>query len=65
MAAEDILLQIEREHPEYIDKARLLRTYRDLYAGGQQLRKNADRYLVRRQKEPLEVYEERLSRVFY
>jgi hypothetical protein len=41
------------------------RRYRDLYAGGEQFRTNAAEYLVRRQKEPLEVYQERLARVFY
>jgi len=59
------LLQIDKEHPEYAAKATLWKTYRDLYVGGEQLRKNADLYLVRRQKEPMEVYGERLSRVFY
>jgi hypothetical protein len=39
--------------------------YRDLYAGGEQFRSKAAQYLLRRQKEPLEVYQERLARVFY
>ncbi len=39
--------------------------YRDLYVGGQQFKQRADNYLMRRQKEPLEVYAERLGRVFY
>ena len=41
------------------------RQYSDLYAGGEQFRQNAAEYLVRRQKEPLDVYQERLTRVFY
>jgi hypothetical protein len=41
------------------------RRYRDLYAGGEQFRERAAEFLVRRQKEPLEVYQERLNRVFY
>jgi hypothetical protein len=41
------------------------RRYRDLYAGGEQFRNNAAEYLVRRQKEGLEVYQERLARVYY
>ena len=41
------------------------RMYRDLYAGGEQIKANAGEYLVRRSKEPTEVYAERLSRVFY
>jgi hypothetical protein len=56
---------IEQEHPEYTAKARMWRRYRDLYAGGEQFRANAAEYLLRRQKEPLEVYQERLNRVFY
>lgn len=57
--------QIDREHPEYTARKEMWQTYRDLYAGGEQLKANAERYLVRRQKEPSEVYGERLRRVFY
>jgi len=39
--------------------------YRDLYAGGEQLRQRASLYLTPRQKEPMAVYQERLARVFY
>jgi hypothetical protein len=56
---------IEQEHPDYTNKSRMWRRYRDLYAGGEQFRHNAAEYLLRRQKEPLEVYQERLARVFY
>ncbi len=41
------------------------RRYRDLYRGGEQLKANAAEYLLRRQKEPLAVYDERLQRVYY
>ncbi len=56
---------INHEHPEYAVKRAMWRQYRDLYAGGEQFKANADRYLVRRQKEPGDVYAERLSRCFY
>src|SRR5579863_10308919 len=56
---------IEQEHPDYTAKSRMWRRYRDLYAGGEQFRANSAEYLLRRQKEPLEVYQERLARVFY
>jgi len=56
---------IEQEHPDYTAKSRMWRRYRDLYAGGEQFRGNASEYLVRRQKELIEVYQERLARVFY
>ncbi len=56
---------IQQEHPDYSSRARMWRRYRDLYAGGEQFRLNAAEYLLRRQKEGLEVYQERLSRVFY
>ncbi len=39
--------------------------YRDLYAGGEQFKENAAEYLVKRHREPLDVYYERLQRVFY
>jgi hypothetical protein len=56
---------INREHPEYIARKAMWKQYQDLYAGGERLRGNASTYLVRRHKEPNEVYGERLSRVFY
>jgi hypothetical protein len=56
---------INREHPEYIARKAMWRQYKDLYAGGERLRANASEYLVRRHKEPGEVYGERLTRVFY
>lgn len=56
---------IDLEHPEYLAKKSVWQTYRDLYAGGQQLKANASNYLTARQKEPMDVYSERLSRVFY
>src|ERR1022692_4790461 len=62
---EETMLNINREHPEYIARKAMWRQYKDLYAGGERLRANASEYLVRRHKEPGEVYQERLSRVFY
>jgi hypothetical protein len=56
---------INREHPEYIARKAMWKQYKDLYAGGERLRASAAEYLVRRHKEPNEVYGERLSRVFY
>lgn len=59
------MTEIDREHPEYVAKKSMWRMYRDLYTGGEQLKANAAEYLLRRQKEPADVYAERLSRVFY
>jgi hypothetical protein len=56
---------IELEHPEYVAKKQMWRKYSDLYSGGEQLKQNASEYLTRRLKEPLEVYNERLDKVFY
>lgn len=56
---------INREHPDYVARKAMWKQYKDLYAGGEHLRLNASEYLVRRQKEPGQVYEERLRRVFY
>ena len=56
---------INREHPEYVARKAIWKQYKDLYAGGEQLRTNASLYLVRRHKEPGEIYLERLGRVFY
>ena len=59
------MFDIDREHPHYVLRKQVWRRYRDLYIGGEQLRFNAQHYLVRRQREPGDVYAERLSRVFY
>ncbi len=59
------MAEIEVEHPDYIARRAVWKTYGDLYAGGEKLKANAANYLVRRQKEPLDVYSERLSHVFY
>jgi hypothetical protein len=59
------VLDINKEHPEYIIRKQVWKKYRDLYIGGEQLKASAADYLVRRQKEPRDVYGERLSRVFY
>jgi hypothetical protein len=59
------MTDIDREHPEYKRDKFLLRTYRDLYAGGHEFKHRAAEYLLRRQREPLDVYAERLWRVFY
>ncbi|HEY4086138.1 MAG TPA: hypothetical protein VGM43_09385, partial [Bryobacteraceae bacterium] len=56
---------IAREHPDFARSAGMWRRYRDLYGGGEQFRLNAAEYLVRRHREPPEVYHERLARVFY
>jgi hypothetical protein len=56
---------MNREHPEYTARKAMWKLYKDLYAGGEQLRQNASDYLTRRLKEPGEVYHERLSHVFY
>lgn len=61
-----VLMQtINREHPEYTARKATWRRYKDLYLGGEQLRAHAAEYLLRRHKEPGEVYQERLNRVFY
>jgi hypothetical protein len=56
---------LNREHPQYRARREMWLRYHDFYVGGEQLRRHADSYLVRRQKEPMEVYQERLGRVFY
>ena len=56
---------INLEHPDYVGRKAMWRKYRDLYVGGEQLKANASEYLTPRQKEPTDVYSERLSKVFY
>lgn len=56
---------ITKEHPEYLEKREIWSRYRDLYAGGEQFKTNASRYLIPRHKEAPQIYYERLGRVFY
>ena len=62
---DDVIDLLDREHEEYRDRREMWQRYWDFYVGGEQLRRNASQYLVRRQKEPGDVYSERLARVFY
>ena len=59
------MFEINREHPDYIARKAVWRRYRDLYSGGEHFRLNVQNYLVRRQREPGDVYQERLLRAFY
>lgn len=59
------VFDINREHPEYVAQRPIWKKYKDMYVGGEQFKAHADEYLVRRQKEPVDVYSERLYRVFY
>ena len=59
------MLDIDREHPQYKARKEVWQRYRDLYAGGEQFKLNAQRHLIPRQKEPGDVYRERVLRVFY
>ena len=56
---------LNTEHSRYRDRKDMWRRYWDFYVGGEQMRRNAGQYLTRRQKEPNDVYAERLGRVFY
>lgn len=59
------MIDIDKEHSEYKRLRPILNTFRDLYAGGFQFKQRAGDYLLRRQKEGLDVYGERLERAFY
>lgn len=59
------MIEIEKEHPDYKREKRTLQMYRHLYSGAFGFKEHAANYLLRRHKEPLDVYAERLSRVFY
>lgn len=56
---------IKSEHPDHKAWKATWSRYHDLYVGGEQLKRRAELYLTRRQKEPLDVYQERLQHVYY
>jgi hypothetical protein len=59
------MIEIDREHNSYKHHLRTLRTYRDLYAGGFEFKARVTHYLQQRQKEPADIYLERVHRAFY
>jgi hypothetical protein len=59
------VIDITLEHPEYRSQRTVWQRYRDLYTGGEQFTSRGSEYLIRRQREPNDVYGERLERVFY
>jgi hypothetical protein len=59
------VFDIDREHPDYTLRKATWKTYKDLYAGGDQFKACASEYLIKRHREPIDVYYERLNRVFY
>lgn len=58
-------MDIMKEHDDYTKSLRSWKTARCLYYGGDTLKDNAEHYLARRQKEPIEVYRERLAASYY
>ena len=56
------MIDIDLEHPEYRQRKAVWKQYRDLYSGGEQFKNGASEYLVPRQREPGDVYNERLRR---
>ena len=56
---------INHEHPDYAVKRAMWRQYRDLYAGGEQFKMNADRYLVDARRSQAMCTRRGLSRSFY
>ena len=59
------MFDINREHPDYTAWKTIWPKYEDLYAGGEKFIANASQYLIPRQKEPPEVFGERVSQAFY
>jgi hypothetical protein len=58
-------MELLSEHTDYTKQLHMWKTARCLYYGGEMLKENAELYLARRQKEPLEVYRERLAASYY
>lgn len=56
---------ITAEHPEYSARTHLFQTYGDLYAGGDRIQSNVQKYLLPRQKEPFPTWMDRCSRAYY
>jgi hypothetical protein len=59
------VIDITQEHPDYAVRKPVYQRYRDLYSGGEEFHSRITDYLAPKQKEPSEVYRERLRRAYY
>jgi hypothetical protein len=59
------MIDVRKEHPEYVALNTVWPKYRDMYAGGEQFTSRASQYLIPRLREPNDVFLERTSRAFY
>lgn len=57
------LANLQRCHPEH--RGDVLRTYRDLFVGGEQFLRNVARYMPRNDLEPPKLYQQRCERAHY
>lgn len=57
--------QLEAKHPDYALNCGAWSDYELLYKGGRLLKESASRFLIRRPKEPEDVYSARLKRFIY
>jgi hypothetical protein len=60
-----MMIDVRKEHPEYVALNAVWPKYRDMYAGGEQFTARASQYLIPRLREPGEVFLERTNRAFY
>lgn len=60
-----VIENLDTKHPQYIRNERLMQDLKILYAGGDLMRKNAARFLMKRSKEIGPVYQDRLLKVTY
>ena len=59
------MIDVRKEHPEYVAQRDVWPKYRDLYVGGEQFIRRAGQYLIPRLREPGDVFLERTNRAFY
>ena len=59
------MIDVRKEHPEYVAQRDVWPKYRDLYVGGEQFIRRSGQYLIPRLREPGDVFLERTNRAFY
>ena len=59
------VIDITQEHPDYAVRKPVYQRYRDLYTGGEDFHSRITDYLLPKQKEPSDVFRERLRRAYY
>lgn len=59
------MIEINKEHPDYVARKSYLQRYQDLYAGGEEFLSRVGDYLLAKPREGADAYSDRMRRAYY